>query len=175
MTEPPQHRHSPTDPPLAKRLWEFEPGSRVAIEPGTYVGGMVLPHDVTLVAAKGLGTVTLESSRGPLLSVEGAGRVHLEGLILRGAAIGLGAVLVHGFLASPAELKGLGEKLAEFGVGLCTQLHSDGLGLGERGGGSGRIAGEVLDSALTQATRVAWLCAALLVVGVAIEVIRFTG
>ena len=94
MTEPLQHRHSPTDPPLAKRLWDFEPGSRVVIEPGTYVGGMVLPHDVTLVAEKGLGTVTLESSRGPLLSVEGAGRVHLEGLILRGSAIGLGAVLV---------------------------------------------------------------------------------
>jgi hypothetical protein len=35
--------------------------------------------------------------------------------------------------------------------------------------------GEVLDSMLTQATRVAWLCAALLVVGVAIEVLRFTG
>ncbi len=34
---------------------------------------------------------------------------------------------------------------------------------------------EVLDSALTQATRVAWLCGALIVTGVVIEVLRFTG
>ena len=34
---------------------------------------------------------------------------------------------------------------------------------------------EVLDSALTQATRVAWLCGALVLTGVIIEVVRFTG
>jgi len=34
---------------------------------------------------------------------------------------------------------------------------------------------EALGSALTQAMRVAWLCAVLLVVGVAIEVVRFSG
>jgi serine/threonine protein kinase len=34
---------------------------------------------------------------------------------------------------------------------------------------------EVLDSAIVQATRVAWLCGALVVTGVIIEVVRFTG
>lgn len=85
--------HGPTDPPLRERVWQLTPGTCLLLAPGTYRGPIALPHDIELRAAGGLGSVTIESMQGGTLSVEGAERVRLVDLLLRGPKHGMGAVL----------------------------------------------------------------------------------
>lgn len=86
-------QHGPDDPPLSERVWLLEPGTRVVLAPGTYRGPIGLPSDIALVAAGAFGSTTIEGTRGGTLSVEGAQRVWIQGLILKGPAQGMGAVL----------------------------------------------------------------------------------
>ncbi len=111
--------HGPGDGSLGDRLWRLPPGCVVRVQPGTYTAPVALPHDVALVAAQGLGSVTLRAQRGPVISVEGARRVRLEGLLLQGPEAGVGACL-QVYMASEVEVIG------------C--LLSGGRGRGEGGG-----------------------------------------
>lgn len=116
---PPVVEHGPADGPLGDRLWRLPPGTVVRLLPGTYAAPVAIPHDLALVAAQGLGSVTLRAQRGPVVSVEGARRVRLEGLLLQGPESGAGACL-QVYMASDVEVIG------------C--LLSGGRGRGEGGG-----------------------------------------
>ena len=85
--------HGPADLPLSERVWRLSPGTCLMLAPGTYRGPIALPHDIELRAAGGLGSVTVDCHQGGTLSVEGADRVRLVDLVLRGPRHGMGAVL----------------------------------------------------------------------------------
>ncbi|MEY3015265.1 MAG: hypothetical protein RIT45_4000 [Pseudomonadota bacterium] len=112
-------RHELSDGPLGPRLFGLPPGSIVALGPGAHRGPVALPHAITLVAAGGLGSASIVGHRGPAVSVEGAGSVRIEGLVLRGPEAGAGAAL-QVYMA------------AEVHVVAC--LLSSGRGRGEGGG-----------------------------------------
>lgn len=112
--------HGVDDGPLAARLRAIAPGSRVVLAAGVHRGPLALTQDVELVAAGGLGSATIASSRGPAVSMEGAGRVLIENIVLRGPDAGAAAV-VQVYVAVDLTLRG------------C--LLSGGRGRGEGGGG----------------------------------------
>ena len=111
--------HGTTDGPLAERLFLLPDGATLLLAPGSYPGPIALPHSLTLRAAEGLGSVTIQGQRGPALSVEGAKRVVLEQLVIRGPDSGAGAC-VQVYMAADVEITG------------C--LLSGGRGRGEGGG-----------------------------------------
>ena len=86
-------RHGPEDVPLAERVWQLDAGVRLEVLPGTYRGPIALPRDIEIQAAGGMGSVTIESTAGGTLSVEGAEQVALNDLVLRGPDRSMGAVL----------------------------------------------------------------------------------
>ncbi len=122
----------PDDGALSDAVWQFEPETRVELAPGTYTGPIALPRSVSLVAAKGMGSVTLAGSHGATLSIEGgdedAPRVQLRDLVVRGPTRGFGAA-VQQYSAAQLELDG------------C--LLTGGRGRGEGGGGVDVQAGYV--------------------------------
>ncbi|MCB9739601.1 MAG: hypothetical protein H6747_10060 [Deltaproteobacteria bacterium] len=121
-------RHDVADGPLGPRLHGLPPGSTVALGPGVHRGPVALPHDITLVAAGGMGSASIVGHRGPALSLEGAERVRIESLVLRGPETGAGAALQ---VYMPAEVEVVG----------C--LLSGGRGRGEGGGAVDVQRGEV--------------------------------
>ncbi len=86
-------QHGPQDLPLAELVWQLAAGSTVVLAPGSYRGPVALPVDIEIRAAGGMGSVTIETTTGGTLSVEGAERVKLVNLMLRGPTRSMGAVL----------------------------------------------------------------------------------
>lgn len=83
----------PQDGSLAEALWRLPEGAHVQLAPGQYRGPLVFPEDVCLEAVGGLGSVTIAGTQGATISTEGAARVHLINLMLKGPARGFGAVV----------------------------------------------------------------------------------
>lgn len=110
----------PDDGALGPRLFALAPGTTVRLRPGVYPGPLACDRDLAIVAAQGLGSVTLLGGRGPTISIEGARRVLLRNLVLRGAQPAGGACL---------------QQYMEADVVVQGCLLHDGRGRGEGGGG----------------------------------------
>lgn len=118
----------PDDGSLADALWRFPAGADVRLAAGVYRGPLAFPERVRLQAAGGLGSVTVLGSHGATCSAEGAERVHLVNLILKGPSAGFGAVF-QAYQQTDALLEG------------C--MLTGGRGRGEGGGGVDLQAGRV--------------------------------
>lgn len=97
--------HGPGDGSLVERLHALPEGATLLLAPGTYPGPIALPNSIILRAADGLGSVTIQGGRGPAVSIEGADRVQLEQLVLRGPESGAGACL-QVYMAADVEVTG---------------------------------------------------------------------
>lgn len=83
-----------TDGSLADAVRTAGARTRFHLAPGIYRGPLVALVDVEIVAASGLGTVTIEASRGVAISAEGADQIVLKDLILKGPRTGFGHVII---------------------------------------------------------------------------------
>lgn len=86
-------RHGPDDGPLSEVVYNAPAGTTIALEAGNYRGPLIARNDVTIEALAGLGTATVRAARGSVVSAEGANRLVLRRLVLRGPAHGLGALV----------------------------------------------------------------------------------
>ena len=120
--------HSPTDGPLSARIAGLSAGSTLRLAPGAYRGPLVLERDVT-IEAQALGTVTIEPPRGCAVLWQEAPSITLRKLVLKGPALGLGAVI-------------RGYDAAEVVLEECVII--GGRGEGEGGGGLDLQAGRVV-------------------------------
>jgi hypothetical protein len=86
-------RHGHGDGPLSDVVWNAPSGTTISLAAGSYRGPLIPQNEICIEATAGLGTVTVHAARGSVLSAEGAGRITLRRLVLRGPAHGLGALI----------------------------------------------------------------------------------
>jgi len=86
-------RLRPSDGPLHETCRGLAAGAHVELAPGVYRGPLILDKDISICAAGSTGSATIQASRGATVRIEGAERVRMSGLLLRGPMTGLGAVM----------------------------------------------------------------------------------
>ncbi|HAN31542.1 MAG TPA: hypothetical protein DCQ06_08080 [Myxococcales bacterium] len=88
----PSFTHGPNEGSLNAKIWQLPEGATLRLAPGIYEGSIALPRSIRIISEK-IGSVTLVGNKSATVSVEGASKIELNRLVLRGSRRGHGATL----------------------------------------------------------------------------------